>query len=96
MHDLNIVIVGTFAIRLLNAILWTVVCYQILRHDRPVPRLVRQLLVTVIIFGMWVFVIGGVTPFGFPAEAARNIYTIFTAYAGLIAVGILTTPARDK
>lgn len=82
---------GTLAIRLVNALLWTSVVLTILHRDKPVTPLIRRLISTILLFGMWVLVIGGIVPLGFPGEAARMVYTIFTAYAGLIALAIVTS-----
>lgn len=86
----------TFAIRLFNAIMWTIVFIKVIRHDRPVSRLVRRIVMTVIIFGMWVLVVGALVQFDWVAgEQARMVYTIFTAYAGLIGLGLATGPWQD-
>lgn len=81
--------IATLVIRVLNALLWTGVALTILRHDRPVVRLVRQLITTVIVFGMWVFVLGSLVQFGLPADIPMNVYTAFAIYAAIVAAGIL-------
>ena len=90
--DDPIFVFGTLAIRLANAILWTRVTWKLARRSEPVPRVMRQLLCTVLFFGMWVLAIGGTAPLGVvPGDALRSMYTVFTAYAGLVAIGILTS-----
>jgi hypothetical protein len=95
MSDLDTVLIGSLAIRAINAFLWTIVCVRIVQHDQPVPRIIRLLIVTVILGGMWVLTFGGLAPFGVPGEVARFIYTAYTAYAGIIAVAIVTDPISD-
>jgi hypothetical protein len=82
---------GTLAIRGINAVLWTAVIYEVLRSGQPLPRLVRNLSATVILFGMWALFLGGLTTVGaVPGDVARFIYTTFTAYAALVALAIVT------
>lgn len=78
-------------LRFANFLLWTLVILRIFRHDRPVSRLTRQLISVVLFFGMGILALGSLVPFGFPGELARMIYTAFTAFALLIALGIITT-----
>lgn len=82
---------AALALRVVNAVLWLLVVVRILRHDRPVSALTRKLISLVLLFGMGILVLGALVPFGFPGELARLIYTAFTAFAGLIALGIITT-----
>lgn len=90
--DDPIFVFGTLAIRLANAILWTRVTWKLARRAKPVPPLVRRLLCTVLFFGMWVLALGGTAPLGvIPGDVLRSAYTVFTAYAGLVAIGILTS-----
>lgn len=89
----------TFAaplLRLTNALLWTVLIVRIFRNDtKPLPPLVRRVLVTVILFGMWMLFTGSLVPFGFPGDWASRLYTAFTVYAGIVAFTILWTyPGR--
>lgn len=83
--------IGSLIIRGVNCLLWVTVVVKILRHDRPVSRLARQLISLVLLFGMAVLFMGSTVPFGFPGDVARVLYTSFTAFAGLIALAILTT-----
>lgn len=94
---LDVFIVGTFVIRFANALAWTIVCVEILRYQRTraMPPLVRQLIVSVLIFGMWVLVLGSLVQVGFPGDSARTIYTVFTAYSAIIAIGILSSNVLD-
>lgn len=81
---------GTLLIRTANAILWAAVVLRILRRDRPVSGLARKMICLVIGIGMWLLVIGGLTPFGLPGEAAKTAYTVYTAFSAIIAVSLLT------
>ncbi len=84
------------AIRTINFILWTLVVIRIFRHDRPVDRLTRQLFSVVLIFGMGVLAVGSLSPFDIlPDGSTRMMYTVFTAFAGLIALAIITTKDGD-
>lgn len=82
---------GILFIRVANAVLWTVIAIRVLVGVDPLPLLARKLIATVIIFGMWTLVLGGIVPLGFPGEVARTVYSIFAAYAGLVALGIATS-----
>jgi len=88
--DLDPVAVGSTLIRLVNAIIWTLLCIKIYKNGVPVISLVRTMFLSVFFFGMWVFVIGSLTAYGFPGEAARFIYTAFTAYSLVIALAIIS------
>jgi hypothetical protein len=83
--------VGTLLIRSANAIVWVALCIGVLRRDRPVYPVERRLLVTVLMSGMIVLAIGALTAFGLPGDAARFLYTAFTAYALIVALAIATT-----
>ena len=82
---------GALLIRAINLVLWAMVVARILYHDRPVTRLARRLVSLVLVFGMGVLLLGALVPLGFPSETSRLIYTSFTAFAALIALGIITT-----
>lgn len=84
-------LVGSLVLRTTNAIVWAVIVTLILARDRPVASLSRRMIGTVLLFGMTVLAIGSTTPFGFPTEVARLIATMFTAYALIVGLGILTT-----
>ena len=82
---------GILAIRVINAVIWSALLYKVLKSGRPLNRLERQLSASVIFFGMWALVLGGVAVMGVvPSEVSRTSYTIFTAYAGLIGLAIFT------
>ena len=82
----------TLGIRLTNALLWTAVGWKILRLDRPVRRLTRRVITTIVVFGMWTLVIGGLTSYGVPGDVARLIYTAFTVYSAIVAAALLREP----
>lgn len=95
MQDIDLYVAGTIFIRLTNWILWMVVSRRILMQDRPVSRLVRRLIVTVLFFGMLVLFLGSLTAVGIIAgPTARLMYTIYTAYSGLIALALVS--GRDS
>lgn len=83
--------ITTLIIRGLNLALWVLLGIRILVLDRPVSRMARNTIIMVVIFGMGVLFLGALVPFGFPGEAARLIYTAFTAFAAIVALGLLTT-----
>lgn len=76
-------------IRGVNLILWAAVFGRILRNGLPINRFARSMVATVLLFGMAVLYIGGLVPFGLDAEVTRWLYTAFTAYAAIVALGIL-------
>lgn len=87
--------IGSLILRTANFILWTLVVIRVFKHDKPVSRLARQLISIVLFFGMGILDIGALVPFGIvSSEVSRTVYTAFTAFAGLIALGIITT--RDN
>ncbi len=88
--DADPIAIGSTIIRTANAIIWTLLCVRIFRAGIPVIPLVRTLFVTVFFLGMWVLALGSLTAFGFPTEAARFIYTAFTAYSLIVATAIIT------
>lgn len=84
-------------IRTSNAMLWTLVIVQIIRWPLPIPKVIRELLGTVVVFGMWVFVFGAAVPLlNLSYDLIRVIYTAFTAYAGIVAIGILSSRILDE
>lgn len=83
--------IGTLIIRAINLGLWLVVAFRISRGGIPVSNLARRIIITMIVFGMSVFLIGALVPFGFPGTWASLLYTAFTAYAAIIALALLTT-----
>lgn len=97
MTDIDAFSVGSLAIRLLNAALWTALGITVLQHDRPVPPLVRKLITAVVILGMWTLAFGAVAVLvpAIPSEVARIVYTAFTAFAAIIAAAILMERTLD-
>ncbi len=93
--DFDFYAIGTIFLRFSNALLWSWVTLRIIQFDEPVPRLIRSLIVTVLIFGMWVLAMGSLTQIGLSGEFTRQTYTIFTVYAGIAAIAILLTD-RDE
>lgn len=88
--DLDPVSVVSTILRTANALAWSYLSWRILKAGIPVIPLARKLMVSVLFFGMWVLALGSLVQFGFPGEAARFIYTAFTAYALIIAAAIIT------
>lgn len=87
--------VGTLVIRSANAVLWLYFCAQVLMRNHPVPTLARKFISTVLIFGMFIFVVGALIPFGVPTDFARLLYTAFTAYAGIVVFTMITVHVLD-
>jgi len=87
--------IGTLLIRLANAVVWTAFVITYMRQIKPIGRMARRFVGTVIIFGMWILVFGALTlfspSFGTPA---RLIYTAFTVYA-LIVGAVILADRRD-
>lgn len=86
----------TLVIGIINALLWGWVCFRILHHDKTVSRLIRQLITTVLFLGMLVFALDGLAPFGVPLATARFVSTVFTVYAGLIALAIVSSSSNEQ
>lgn len=86
----------TFGIRLANALLWTVFVLQILREDRSLIRFARQMVLPVILCGMWLLVAGSLATMRIiTGEAASLLYTLFTAGAALIALVLVTNHSTE-
>ncbi len=75
--------------RITSAAIWLVLLYRVDRW--PVTGLARRMTLSVVVLALVAFSIGGLTPFGFPAEYARWINTIVATYAGIVGLAILTT-----
>lgn len=89
-------LVVTGIIRLANAILWTIVVVRILHQDRPTIRLVRQLLMFVVLAGMWVLAFGTLASIGvIPTALARWVVTMYTALTAIIALAIVRGASDD-
>ena len=88
----DIEVILTFTIRTANALLWTAFVLQTLRSDRPVLRTARLMLLIVIFFGMWVLAAGSMVSMGIlPPEIARTVYTLYTAFAAMVALALVTS-----
>jgi hypothetical protein len=81
--DIDVTSLAVLCVRFANAVLWTIVCIRVIQRGEPLPKIVRNMCATVL-------VLGGTTVFGFPGEVARFLYTVFTAYAAIIALAIVT------
>lgn len=81
---------ATLLIRAGNLVLWFLVATRVLLRDEPLTVLGRRMVATVVVFGMTVFVVGALVPFGLPGQLASYIYTAFTAYAAGVALALLT------
>jgi hypothetical protein len=76
-------------LRTTNAIVWSVWVLQTARKDRPLIRLARQLVLPVILIGMWVYTFGSLTAIGVPGDLARTVYTVFTGFALVIGLSLV-------
>lgn len=86
----------TVAVRLINAILWTVFAVQVFREDRPLIRLARQMVLPVILVGMWMLVVGSMATLGIiTGNTARTCYTLFSAGAAVIAATLVFSKATE-
>lgn len=87
----------TAFIRVTNAILWTVFAVQVWQAHRPLLTLARLMVLPVVVVGMWMLVIGALVTAGLlPPFVARNIYTIYTAFAGIIALVLVASPTSEE
>ena len=79
-------------LRTANAVLWATVVIRIFRYDRPLYPMARRLVSLVLLFGMSALAFSGLVPLGLVAvDVARMVITAFTAFAALVALGILAT-----
>lgn len=84
-------------VRTVNAVLWTIWAVQTFRRDVPIIRLARQMVLPVIVFGMWVLVLGGLVSIQLVnGETARTIYTLFTAFAATVAGTLVVNNWMDR
>lgn len=83
--------VATVLIRMANAIAWSWLFVRVVRKGKPFSMFARVLASTVVVVGMWVFVVGGFTAFGIPGAVARLTYNAFASYALIVAIAMLTT-----
>lgn len=93
--DLTVVVVT--GIRLLNAILWTIIVVRSARAHLSFESFVtRRLVGMLIVFLMWSLVVGGLASLGFlPGDVARSVNTAFAAFAAIIALALITEKGRS-
>jgi hypothetical protein len=92
LSDIDWGVALTFLIRTGNALLWTVFVLQTIRSDRPLLRTARLMILPVIFMGMWVLVIGSLVTLGIlSGDVARTVYTLFTAFAAIVALTLVTS-----
>jgi hypothetical protein len=83
------------ATRLINAIAWTLVLSRLVRSDKPVTGLTRQLICGLIFVGFWVLAFGTLAQSGLVApNIVRFAYTGYTAVAAIIGVALLSLRGR--
>lgn len=85
-----------FTVRLANAVLWTVWAYQTFKRDVPLVRLARQMVLPVIMVGMWILVLGGAVSLQLvTGDIARTVYTLYTAFAATVAGTLVVNNVLD-
>ncbi len=82
-------------IRLINAAAWIGLASRLVTDPTPAVPAVRNIIMIVVAIGMTMLVIGALVPYGLlNTQAARFIYTGYTAVAAIAALAIITGPWR--
>jgi len=81
--------------RVLAALVWTHLAVVFIRDESPALPMVRVLVMSTVLLGLWFLVIGGfVTLIGTDVTVVRWLYTIYTAFASIVGLAILSGPWR--
>jgi len=93
MEPWDIIAIGT---RLFAAGIWTVITALFVRDESPAIPMVRWLVMSTLLLGLWFLVIGAITTIFELTDPAivRWLYTIYTAFASIVGLAILTGPWR--
>ena len=81
----------SLVVRASAATLWSfVVWHRATERTTGFEQLVRRLMGSVIVFGLWALALGGLGPLDLlPSGLLRVLYTVFTGYALVVAVVLL-------
>jgi hypothetical protein len=93
MEPWDIIAIGT---RLFAAAIWSVITVLFVHDESPAIPMVRWLVMSTLLLGLWFLVIGAFTTIFELADPAivRWLYTIYTAFASIVGLAILTGPWR--
>ena len=81
--------------RVLAALIWTHLAIVFIRDESPAIPMVRILVMSTVLLGLWLLVIGGlVSLFVGDLTVVRWLYTIYTAFASIVGLAILSGPWR--
>jgi hypothetical protein len=81
--------------RVLAALIWTHLAIVFIRDESPAIPMVRMLVMSTVLLGLWFLVIGGlVSLFVGDLTVVRWLYTIYTAFASIVGLAILSGPWR--
>ena len=81
--------------RVLAALIWTHLAIVFIRDESPAIPMVRMLVMSTVLLGLWFLVIGGlVSLFVGDLTVVRWLYTIYTAFASIVVLAILSGPWR--
>ena len=82
--------------RVLAALIWTHLAIVFIRDESPAIPMVRMLVMSTVLLGLWFLVIGAVGAILelFEPAVIRWLYTIYTAFASIVGLAILTGPWR--
>jgi hypothetical protein len=94
MTEIDWTVVVSLVVRITNLCLWLAVAVRYWHAPAPTP-FARRVVLSVVVLGMTALAVGGFAPLGFPGDVARFIYTVFTAYAAIVAGALLTAPWRE-
>jgi hypothetical protein len=95
MTDIDWTTVVALLIRISNLTLWLAVAVRYWRAPTLPTPFARRVVLSVVLAGSGALVLGGFAPLGFPNDVARWMYTMFTAYAAIVAGALLTAPWRE-
>jgi hypothetical protein len=83
------------ATRLGNAIAWTIVLSRLIRADKPVTGLTRQLICGLILVGFWLLALGTLVQGHLvDPHLVGLIYTGYTAVSAIVGVALLSLRGR--
>ena len=78
------------SVRVIAATMATVFAWHYWQDRKPISLLARRLMLSIVVFGLWCLVLGGLTTIGLvPSIWADGIYTVFAGYTAVILYSIL-------
>ena len=86
--------------RLMAAVIWTHIAIILIKDDSPALPMVRALVMSTLLLGLWFLVIGAFVTISENLDediqpmVIRWLYTVYTAFASIVGLAILSGPWR--